>query len=244
MSFLCKKLWLILRRIHDIKSFWYLLMVDAGVSVKQIQELDRIAIKKYGVPSLALMENAGAQVSREALKILGKKKNVLIVCGVGNNAGDGFVAARHMINQGINVKVWLIGNAIKLREDAKINYLILKKSGCPIIRGGCSHRDIRKSDLVVDAIFGVGLNRTIGDPVRSSIEAINKHARKILSVDIPSGLDGTTGKIYGVCIKATKTVTFSFPKKGFLISEGPRMTGKVIVVDIGIPKKLKERIVQ
>ena len=105
-------------------------------------------------------------------------------------------------------------------------------------------QEIKKADVVVDAIFGVGLNRKIDEPIRSLIEAVNTHAKRIVAVDIPSGLDGTTGKIYGVCVKADTTVTFSFPKKGLGINEGPRNTGKVVVVDIGIPKKLKDRFIR
>jgi len=231
-----------LQRASYTKISWEQPMAVSTLTVKEIRALEQLAIKKYRVSSLALMENAGAQVAREAIKILGKKKEVLIVCGTGNNGGDGFVAARHLVNQGIKVKIWIIGQPAQLKNDAKINYLILKKLGYPIISVAAGPRDIRHADVVIDAIFGVGLNRDIEGIFHEAIDFINKNAKKILSVDIPSGLDGTTGKIQGICIKADKTVTFSFPKKGFFINDGPRMIGKLIVVDIGIPKKLKDRI--
>jgi len=217
-------------------------MKQKTATVKQIQELDRAAIERVGIPSLALMENAGRCVAEEVLKVLKKKMKVCVICGLGNNAGDGFVAARYLINHGVKAKIWLIGRADQLKNDAKVNYMILKKMGYPITSAGAGRepplRDIRDSDVVVDAVFGVGLNRKVGEPFRSFIEAINKHAKKTIAVDIPSGLDGTSGKIYGVCVRADRTVTFTFMKKGFLTNEGPRVTGKVVVVDIGIPKWL------
>lgn len=211
-----------------------------SVTVRQIQTLDKIAIERYGIPSLVLMENAGRAVAEEVKKSLrGKKKpRVCIVCGLGNNAGDGFVAARHLINAGIGVKILLVGKGQQLKHDAAVNYRILKKIKCPIkeVRAGrdLSRQDVTRADVVVDAILGVGLNREITGSFRGAIEAINRGAKYVVAVDIPSGLDGTTGAIYGVCVKADKTVTFTFPKKGFFTDLGPRQAGKVIVVDIGI----------
>jgi len=214
------------------------------VTVKQIQNLDKRAIEKCGVPSLALMENAGRQVAAEVIKNLKKVKNarVCIICGLGNNAGDGFVIARHLMNAGVKTSVFLIGKGSRLKADAAVNYCILKKIKHPIKeigpKGALLLKDIQKSDVIIDAIFGVGLNRDICDPFRDVIEVINKKGKKIIAVDIPSGLNGTTGEIYGVCIKADVTVTFTFLKRGFLKGQGPKHTGKVVVVDIGIPVQL------
>jgi hydroxyethylthiazole kinase-like uncharacterized protein yjeF len=216
-------------------------MRQKAVTVKQIQNLDKIAIEKIGIPSLALMENAGRSVADEVVKRVKRIKApcVCIICGIGNNAGDGFVIARHLINAGIRIKVFLIGKGSQLKTDAAVNYRILKKMKYPVkeIRKVSSSltEDIKKADVVVDAVFGVGLNREVLDPFRSVIESINKNARKVISVDTPSGIDGTTGKIYGVCVKADVTVTFSFIKKGFLKGQGPKYVGKVVVADIGIP---------
>jgi len=216
-------------------------MRQKTVTVKQIQDLDKIAIEKYGVPSLALMENAGRSVAQEVIKRIKRIKNplVCIVCGLGNNAGDGFVAARHLINAGIKTKIVLIGKGSQLKHDAAVNYKILKKLKYPIKEAvAVPLQDIVRADAIVDAIFGVGLSREILDPFRGVIEAINARSKKVIAVDIPSGLDGTTGKIYGACVRADVTVTFSFIKKGFLKGSGPKHTGKVVVVDIGIPKKV------
>ncbi len=223
-------------------------MLHRAFTVKQIQDLDKIAIEKYGVPSLVLMENAGRSIAGEALKQVKKIKRpcICVICGLGNNAGDGFVIARHLINAGAKVKIFLIGKGARLKADAAVNYWILKKLNYPIIEVGVRHavplQDIARADIIIDAIFGVGLNRPILEPFRGIIEAVNKRARKIIAVDTPSGLDGTTGKIYGTCIKADTTVTFSFIKKGFFKAQGPKHVGKVIVADIGIPLRLKNRI--
>lgn len=219
------------------------------VSVRQIQRLDRIAIERYGVPSIVLMENAGRAVAEEVKKSLRgeKKPRVCVICGLGNNAGDGFVIARHLANAGIPTKTFLVGKANQLKHDAAVNYRILKRMKCPIIdcRGTrfCAPAgSIAQANVVVDAIFGVGLNREIEEPFRSAIEVINRKTKHVVAVDIPSGLDGTTGAIYGVCVKADRTVTFSFPKKGFLKGHGPRQAGKVVVVDIGIPAQIVKQV--
>ncbi len=214
------------------------------LTVQQIQDLDKAAIERYGISSLVLMENAGRAVAQEVKKSLCRHRHsiVCVVCGLGNNAGDGLVAARHLINAGIDTKIFCVGKINRLKEDAAINGAILKKARYPIREIAKPHapfvRDITHADCVVDAIFGIGLNREIVEPFRGVIETINRQAKYIIAVDIPSGLDGTNGRIYGVCIKADKTVTFSFPKKGFFKNHGPRQTGKVIVVDIGIPMSI------
>lgn len=219
-----------------------------AVTVAQIQTIDKVAIKRYGAPSLVLMENAGRAVAEEVKKSLrGRKKpRVCIVCGVGNNGGDGFVIARHLIDAGIPTKTFLVGKASQLKCDAAVNYRILRKLKHPIKELGSKYplpaKDICRADVVVDAIFGVGLNRKIVEPFRSVIETINREAKYVVAVDTPSGLDGTTGAIYGVCVKADKTVTFSFPKKGFFKKHGPRQTGKIIVVDIGIPAQVVRKV--
>ena len=220
----------------------------SSVTVRQIQNLDQIAIERYGIPSLVLMESAGRAVAEEVKKFLRRKKcpRVCIVCGVGNNAGDGFVAARHLLNAGIGTKVFLVGKARQLKHDAAVNCRILKRMKCPIKEVVSRHaftlQEIARADCVVDAIFGVGLDREIVEPFRSVIETINRAAKYVIAVDIPSGLDGTTGAIYGVCVNADRTMTFSFPKKGFLKGHGSRYAGKIIVADIGIPEQVKRKV--
>lgn len=217
-------------------------MRQKTVTVQQIQELDRMAIERLGIPSIALMENAGRSVAQEVCRRVKriKRPKVAVVCGVGNNAGDGFVAARHLINAGVNAFVFIVGNERRLKHDAAVNFRILKKLKHPIHRAGTRRylQWITRADIVVDAVFGAGISRDITQPYLDVINTLNNYAKKILAVDIPSGLDGTTGSIYGVCVRADWTVTFSFAKTGFTRGAGPLHTGRVIVADIGIPKKL------
>lgn len=219
-----------------------------SVTVRQIRRIDRIAIDRYGIPSVVLMENAGRAVAEEACRMPGRARpaTVAVVCGLGNNAGDGLVAARHLVDAGIETEVFLMGDSRGLSADALVNYRILKKLRHPVrvmtAVTGALERALERADLVVDAIFGVGLNREVGGPFRGAIEAVNRRARKVLAVDVPSGLDGTTGKIYGACVRAAATVTFSFAKQGFFRGRGPEFTGRVRVVDIGIPQKLTDKL--
>ncbi len=213
----------------------------AAVTVKQMQAIDRRAIDKTGIPSLVLMENAGrgvAQAVRASLKGRARPR-VAVVCGLGNNAGDGFVAARHLLNAGVRTEIFLAGSPRRLKQDALINYMILKRSGFSFGRldGKAEHAwgRIRRVQIIVDAVFGVGLSREIREPYYSIIDHLNCSRAKILAVDIPSGLDGTTGRTYGICVRAFKTVTFHRAKKGFFRNAGPEYTGKIVVADIGIP---------
>lgn len=217
-------------------------------SVPQAQALDRLAIEKYGIPSIVLMENAGRAATQEVLKILKsrKRKAVCVFCGSGNNGGDGFVAARHLLNAGIKIKIFLVGKPQELKQDPAIFYHILKRLKCPLksIRKMSVEvfKDLEKADMIVDAIFGIGLSRRIGEPFRSMIEAVNRAKKFVVALDVPSGLDATTGKIFGVCVKADLTVTFAVMKKGLLKNDGPHYSGKVIVADIGIPKILEKAV--
>ena len=219
-------------------------MNRGAVTVQQIKKLDGIAINKYGIPSVVLMENAGRLVAQEVKNMLPKNKRakVIVLCGLGNNAGDGFVVARHLKEMNVDVKVFILGSPSKLKNDARINYEIVKKLKIFVKEvkkvAGVIVVDIKKADVTVDAIFGVGLNRDLGGLFCETVEAINEFAKKVVSIDIPTGLDGTTGIVYGTCVKADKTVTFSVQKKGLFCGNGKKVSGKVIVVDIGIPRSL------
>ncbi len=221
------------------------------LSTLEIQALDKFAIETLGMSSLSLMENAGRAVSSKILHRLNKRKKsqkpfVVIFCGLGNNAGDGFVVARHLHLAGVGVKTYIIGKVKNLKSDAAANYQILKwlKSGIRHVEAmnRFVKNDIAHCDVVVDAIFGVGLNRDVEEPFFSVIQAINKYGKYVVSVDVPSGLDSTSGRIQGNCVKANVTVTFSFAKKGFFKNDGPHYTGRVVVADIGIPKALIKKI--
>lgn len=218
------------------------------MTVAQIRKLEKIAIEQIGLPSVVLMENAGRAVADSLLKSFSAspRLRVAVLCGTGNNGGDGFVAARHLWARGVMAEVLVCGNISDLKHDPKIFYDALKSLRItvrPIRTINASFvRRISKVDVVIDAIFGIGLNRPLEGFYRQVVQAVNDSRKKIWAVDIPSGLDGSTGKIWGECMKATTTVSFSCMKRGFLINDGPRCTGRVRAVDIGIPDVLFRRL--
>jgi len=202
------------------------------VSVKEMQEMDRKAIEEMAIPSIMLMENAGQRVAEQV-----SAKKIAIFCGTGNNGGDGFVAARHLVDKGAEVKVYIIGKKSDIKNDPKINLDKLELDVEEMVsRPNLEHQMFEvRPQLLIDAIFGIGLKGEVREPARSIIADLNKNNIPILSVDVPSGLDADTGKVLGVAIKATKTVTMQFAKNGFYINKGPEHVGEVIVADIGIP---------
>ena len=216
-----------------------------------IQELDRIAIEERGIESLFLMENAGRAVATivlETLREIGGNA-VNVICGKGNNAGDGFVCARYLLDKGIDVRIIIIGEAINLKKDALINYKRIKEKNKIIEIAGLSELNknrvsLFECDLFVDAIFGIGLKGAPEGIFKKIIELVIQTKKPVISVDIPSGLDADLGRASGTCIKAIKTVTFSLAKKGFFLNQGQDYCGDVIVADIGIPKDLIDKYVK
>ena len=209
-----------------------------AIGVSEMKELDRKAIEELGIPSIILMENAGREVSDIAVDMLvgAPGKKVAIFCGTGNNGGDGFVAARHLVNQDIEVSVYIVGKKSSIKNDPLVNLNILEKMGVNI--NEISSPVKINVDLIIDAIFGIGLKGEVKEPVRSIIVDLNKKNIPIVSIDVPSGLDADTGRALGEAVRAKKTVTLEFAKKGFYINKAIEYTGEVITVDIGIPKKL------
>ena len=211
-------------------------------SVAQAQQFDRLAQEKYGVASLILMENAGRGVAEEAERMLRNARrvtrnaNIVVICGAGNNGGDGLVAARYLLNAGKKVKVFLLGKASKLKPDPKANINILKKMKQPVKIVGSLRdlEDIKSCVLIIDAIFGIGLKSEVKEPYAEVIRFLNRSKKPVLAIDVPSGLDADTGRVLGVAVKARRTVTFVAPKRGFSRADGPSHCGKIIVRDIGI----------
>jgi ADP-dependent NAD(P)H-hydrate dehydratase / NAD(P)H-hydrate epimerase len=219
-----------------------------ALPTRKMQALDRWAIRTIGIPSLCLMENAGRLVAEEVKKFLRRSRSrsrgreVLVIAGTGNNGGDGFVAARHLLNAGVRVKILLAGSPGRMTPDAALNFKVARKLKIPIKTGrvvstSALLREFAKSDVIIDALFGTGLARAVDGEYRALIEAMNASRKPIIAIDIPSGLDGTTGRVWGAAVKARKTVTLAHSKRGFFINEGPRCTGRVVCVDIGIPKR-------
>ncbi len=216
------------------------------VSVGEMKGIDALAIKRFGIPALILMENAGRCAAEEALKMLPNKRmrRAAVLCGYGNNGGDGFVCARHLINKGVEIQVYLVGKKKELSEDARVNYRILRKmkqkfkSIKTINTLGPFEKGIKKYQLIIDGIFGIGLR---GAPDRFYQELflkLNASGIPILALDIPSGLDADTGTPLGNAIQAAKTITFGFLKKGMSMRQARRFTGKIIIGDISLPRML------
>ncbi len=218
-----------------------------GISVKRARRIDITTQKKYGISGKILMENAGLRTAELTLKIIKAKramKNICVICGKGNNAGDGFVAARHLINAGANVTILLLYKADTFSEDAKYNYSILKKLKVKLKFLGeknitRNYEDIvKQSSLIIDAVFGIGFKGKLDTRFADLFNVINASKKIILAVDVPSGLNADNGLISPVCIEADYTITFGLAKKGFYLNQGPGACGKIIVDAITFPKPL------
>jgi ADP-dependent NAD(P)H-hydrate dehydratase / NAD(P)H-hydrate epimerase len=217
-------------------------------TAEEMQELDRKAIETYRIPGIVLMENAGrgaAEVISSSFPEIHEKK-IAIIAGKGNNGGDGFVIARYLLNQGIYVRVYLLTDPKGLRGDAETNFGIFHRMKGEVVSVPSSKdyikvkRDLEKFDILVDGIFGTGLDAEVRGYYREVIDHLNTLQRPIVAIDIPSGLDADTGKPLGTAIRASLTITFGLPKIGHLIPPGLDYVGKVKVIDIGIPKRLVE----
>ena len=225
-----------------------------------MQAIDRRAAEEFGIPSLLLMENAGRGVAEIVSEIASsasrpprndviasgakQSQSILIFCGKGNNGGDGLVAARHLHNRGFHVHVLLLANLDELKNDAAVNFSIVQRMKIPVqtilVEKDLAKipESLQKSDFVVDALFGIGLRSELEEPFSSAVEAINDSRKKVIAVDIPSGLDADTGQVLGIAVNATATATLGLPKKGLVEREGPLYSGQITVVDIGLPREL------
>ena len=222
--------------------------METSLTREEMRKLDRKAIEEYKIPGIILMENAGRNVAEEVLKMLDdpQQTKVAILCGKGNNGGDGFVIARHLHNHGISVDVFLVAKISDILKDgdAGTNLQILLNMKIPVkeilnIPGVNSIlKELNNYNILVDALFGTGLSGDVREPFKTLISGVNNLNKPVVSVDIPSGLDCNTGRVLGTAIKATKTVTFAAAKKGFYLGEGPSCTGIVIVSGISIPREL------
>jgi NAD(P)H-hydrate epimerase len=210
---------------------------------EQVRDVDARAIREYGLPGLVLMENAGRGAAELIIRI-GIAGPVIVCAGKGNNGGDGFVIARHLELRGIGVSVLLFCQPSDLTGDAAINYRVLDVARVPIVVLGAAPSaadlDARLSaaDWIVDSLLGTGTKGTIREPFLTAIGVINRAGRKVLAVDLPSGMDCDTGQPLGACVRADHTATFVARKIGFDAPGAEQFTGQVHVVDIGVPKRL------
>lgn len=218
------------------------------VTAAQMKLIDETTINNMGIPGIVLMENAAIAVVNELSNDMGgiTGRNVMIFAGKGNNGGDAFAVARHLRRHGANVLVILLSKYQDISGDARVNLDIAKNMGITVVEviDKYHFEKIKESlyitDVVIDGIFGIGLKGDIEGIQRDVIEIINNSGRYVLSIDVPSGLDATTGKVMGVCIKANKTVTFGFAKVGMVIAPGSFYCGNIAVRDIGLSDRFAD----
>ena len=206
------------------------------LSNAEMAEADRLTIAA-GVAGLTLMENAGRAVAQAVSARQNSDSRVVVLAGPGNNGGDGFVAARLLVEQGYAVKVLLVGALNKLTGDAAAAAKAWDRGMAP-----ASPEELTGADVVIDALFGAGLDRPVSGSAQAMIEAVNAQAAPIIAVDLPSGINGTTGAVMGSAIKAEQTVTFFRKKPGHVLMPGRACCGDVSVVPIGISDTVLARI--
>jgi ADP-dependent NAD(P)H-hydrate dehydratase / NAD(P)H-hydrate epimerase len=207
------------------------------VTAAEMKKIDNVTIEGMGIPALLLMERAGTAVAARAEELSTSRK-VLVLCGSGNNGGDGLVAARHLLNNGYLVKVVLLNRLDRLSTDCKKQYQIAKKMGVPIdYRKVLNSSDLHGA-LVIDAVFGTGLSRAVSGEMAAMFRFVNDAPVSVVAVDIPSGISSDSGEILGEAIKADYTVTFGLPKRGHFLYPGAEYSGRLYVEDIGFPSGL------
>ena len=226
------------------------------LSRKQVREVDRRAIAEYGMSGLVLMENAGRGATDVLCGLLrqdGRASGpVVLVCGKGNNGGDGFVMARHLDLRGVPVRVFLLADPKELTGDAAVNFAIIEKAGLAIevfvntpgsgLAAGRFSEALKDAIFLVDAILGTGASGEPKSPYAEAIDSMNASGISIVAVDLPSGLDCDTGVAAQHTIRAKHTATFVAAKPGFFVDGAQQYVGQVHVCDIGVPRRLIEEI--
>ena len=215
------------------------------IATSQImRNIDSYCIDVLGIPGIILMENAALKVMKN---IPENNKKFVIVCSSGNNGGDGFVVARHLLNRGNYVEVFFLGSDENMSADALVNFNIIRNMGAKIIEVNNNEEleilreSIIKSEITIDAIFGTGLSREVKGIYSLAITIMNDNSKSILSIDVPSGFECNSGKVMGNCIRSNKTVTFELYKKGFLSYDAEAITGEIVIENIGIPKDVLDK---
>jgi NAD(P)H-hydrate epimerase len=225
-------------------------MEAQALSRAAVREIERLAQSEFGIPGAVLMENAGRGVAEVARELCGRRGalRVAILCGPGNNGGDGYVAARHLDALGILVELWSSVPAERLAGDAAWARGVVERMGLTttLVRDAAevarAARAWAQAGLLIDALLGTGATGAPRGRVRELIQAANASGVPILAVDLPSGLDADTGVVAEPCIRAECTVTFVAPKIGFAAPAARAVLGEVRVVGIGAPRALVERV--
>lgn len=206
------------------------------LTAKEMGVADKLTIEG-GVPGAVLMEHAGRNVADEVSRLFPDASTVAILCGPGNNGGDGFVAARYLLDRGYGVRVGLDGDPAKLPADAAA-----MAARCPSALQPLDPALFDGADVIVDGLFGAGLSKPIEGRLASLIDAANASGVPIVAIDVPSGIDGTTGEVRGTAIRAVSAVTFFRLKPGHLLMPGHLHCGELRLTDIGIPDRVLDTI--
>lgn len=202
-------------------------LANANIS----REIDRLSINEYGLPSMVLMERAAYECARVIKSESNKKDTILAVCGRGNNGGDAIAAARILHEYGLKVSIYLTCMESELSEQSAAQYRIALKSGITV----ADAFEIFKYNIIIDGLYGIGLNRNICGSNAELIDEINNSESRVYAVDIPSGINASTGKIMGKAVKADVTITFGLEKTGIVLYPGNDYAGRVVVANIGFP---------
>jgi NAD(P)H-hydrate epimerase len=218
-------------------------------SLERLRSVDRIAVERFGMPSLLLMENAGRGAADWIMAHAPAAKQVVILCGTGNNGGDGLVIARHLHASHIPVKVWLVGDPPRMTSDTAANLAMLSKTRivCEWIPLDADEsaiegmrREIGLAEIVIDALLGTGATGSPRGAMAGAIEAANVASARRFAIDIPSGLDGRTGSPNPPTFRAEATLTFVASKIGFQATNALPVVGRVVVLPIGVPPEVIE----
>lgn len=214
------------------------------VTASEMREIDRRAVEECGIPSLDLMERAGAGAAHVIASLgIEKQDSVTILCGRGNNGGDGFVAGRYLKEWGAHVTCWVIGERDELSSDALRNLVIAEDSGVAIspFRPGTSEpelvAELLEAQWAVDALLGTGSRGELRDPIRSLTRILNGSPARVFALDMPTGMNADSGEVDPDCVKTTMTITFGFPKRGLYSLPGRDICGDITVVDLGYPEE-------
>lgn len=218
------------------------------VTAQEMKEIDKLATEKFGVPGLVLMDAAAKQVADAVVEMLQRDElqgRVVLLCGGGNNGGDGFGAARWLSSYGLDVKVFLVGTTLeKIAGDAASELAMLKAAGSSVhvlVREEdwlCAELAIERASVVVDAILGTGFSGELRPAAQRACKLINELAKLVVAVDIPTGVNADDGTACADAVQADVTVTMALPKLGLLLHPGKRLTGRMLVAGIGMPTKL------
>ncbi len=220
------------------------------LNAAQMREADRRTIEEIGIPSLVLMENAGRQVvaAMEAVHSDLPDRQVAVLCGRGNNGGDGFVVARTLLQRGVDVSVFLIGRVAEVRGDARLNLEILGRLGLTVVEIGDSEAwelhftEISDCNLIVDAIFGTGLNAPLTGLMETVVADVNASGIPVVAIDLPSGLSADSAEPIGDSIEAGTTVTLAAPKLPLVLPPAETRAGDIVIADIGIPSDVLDSV--